>query len=579
VEEIMGITKNKILTDSSGNLYYIPSGSSPAAGTEILTNPISQYLVITCSNNTGNELIPTDNSGSHFYFHMPTGHSYQVWYSTTSSLDNTHAETTQSLFITSSHHGTLPISVKVTLDSQSVEYVAARTLEELEQLPPYIGSNIFSISQSNGYLFISSSLAGAAAAPTSSTALNFNHQILINGDGTIYKYITEGLPDISNSSVSFNIDEADTTSFLISGSSTTKLYFSGSGKIGINTTDPQSGFDVVSDEVQFQKPGSRKGLKINNEGNIESFNKDVASAATGSEFILKYSRGTAITQASLDALGIVDGIEDDATATSYFNALKSADQNTILEKLESLGFINSPEVGDTLGSIRFIAESGSLAGFNSRVAGEAALIKAVVNSIDATGVQADLIFSVAGKEGASEQKLLLDATNNHELTGSLDVTSNLTIGAGIFHGGDNDTSLNFTDNAINFKVGNEILMQIIEHTQDKVLIGDGGDVDFRVVTNGQSISGPNPSLFVEGSSGNVGIGINTPTSKLHVVGNIWASGSSGHITASANISASGTVTGLTGSFSYGVILKSPNGSNFRFTVDDSGHLSVTGSAV
>jgi hypothetical protein len=79
--------------------------------------------------------------------------------------------------------------------------------------------------------------------------------------------------------------------------------------------------------------------------------------------------------------------------------------------------------------------------------------------------------------------------------------------------------------------------------------------------------------------GNVGIGATSPTAKLHVSGNIWASGSSGHITASANISASGTVMGLTGSFSYGVILKSPNGSNFRFTVDDSGHLSITGSAL
>jgi hypothetical protein len=172
----------------------------------------------------------------------------------------------------------------------------------------------------------------------------------------------------------------------------------------------------------------------------------------------------------------------------------------------------------------------------------------------------------------------LDANNNHELTGSLNVTNNLTIGAGIFHKGDNDTSLNFTDNAINFKVGNEILMQIIEHTQDQVLIGDGGDVDFRVVTNGQSTSGTNPSLFVEGSSGNVGIGINTPTSKLHVVGDalitgkltaqefhtefisssiIYQSGSTqfgnsaddthtftGHITSSANISASGIITAL-----------------------------------
>jgi hypothetical protein len=404
---------------------------------------------------------------------------------------------------------------------------------------------------------------------------------LIMMSGSMYWVSGSDIPDFNTSSPHFksiiSLDTTDNSSLIIT-SHTASFYMSSSGQIGIGTTDPQSGFDVVADEVQFQKPGSRKGLKINNEGNIESFNKDIASAATGSEFILKYSRGTTITQASLDALGIVDGIEDDETAVDYINALRSEEQNILLEKLEFLGFINSPEVGDTLGSIRFIAESGSLAGFNSRVAGEAALIKAVVNSIDATGVQADLIFSVAGKEGASEQKLLLDANNNHELTGSLNVTNNLTIGAGIFHGGDNDTSLNFTDNAINFKVGNEILMQIIEHTQDKVLIGDGGDVDFRVVTDGQSISGTNPSLFVEGSSGNVGIGINTPTSKLHVVGDalitgkitaqefhtnfisssiIYQSGSTqfgnsaddthtftGHITSSGNISASGIITAL-----------------------------------
>lgn len=408
---------------------------------------------------------------------------------------------------------------------------------------------------------------------------------LIISSGSIY-IVSGSLPKISGSihaneltgsavKSNLSLDTTDNSSLIIT-SHTASFYMSSSGQIGIGTTDPQSGFDVVADEVQFQKPGSRKGLKINNEGNIESFNKDIASATTGSEFILKYSRGTTITQASLDTLGII--VANDAAATSYFNALRSKEQNVILEKLESLGFINSPEVGDTLGSIRFIAESGSIEGFNSRIAGEAALIKAVVNSIDAIGVQADLIFSVAGKEGASEQKLLLDANNNHELTGSLNVTNNLTIGAGIFHKGDNDTSLNFTDNAINFKVGNEILMQIIEHTQDQVLIGDGGDVDFRVVTNGQSTSGTNPSLFVEGSSGNVGIGINTPTSKLHVVGDalitgkltaqefhtefisssiIYQSGSTqfgnsaddthtftGHITSSANISASGIITAL-----------------------------------
>jgi hypothetical protein len=314
--------------------------------------------------------------------------------------------------------------------------------------------------------------------------------------------------------------------FEVSGSSgyTNSVYISQSGKIGFNTDDPQTGFDAVVEEAQFQQPGSRKGLKINNEGNIESFNKDIDSATTGSEFILRYSRGTTINAESMNALFGEGNFGDDGSAVDYFNSLRSEEQSSILEKLESLGFNTLPNVGDTIGSIRFIAESGSVAGFSDRITGEAASIRALVSDIDETGVKGDLIFSVASKEGASEQKLLLDANNNHELIGSLDITSNLTIGTGIFHKGDTDTSLNFTDDTITFKVGDEILMQIIEHTQDQVLIGDGGDVDFRVVSNGQGVSGPNPSLFVEGLSGNVGIGINTPTSKLHVVGDALITG-------------------------------------------------------
>jgi hypothetical protein len=46
-----------------------------------------------------------------------------------------------------------------------------------------------------------------------------------------------------------------------------------------------------------------------------------------------------------------------------------------------------------------------------------------------------------------------------------------------------------------------------------------------------------------GGNGNVGIGATSPTAKLHVSGSIWASGSSGHITASGDISASGYIYG------------------------------------
>ena len=53
----------------------------------------------------------------------------------------------------------------------------------------------------------------------------------------------------------------------------------------------------------------------------------------------------------------------------------------------------------------------------------------------------------------------------------------------------------------------------------------------------------------------------------------------GNITASGNISSSGNITGITGSFEGWLVLTSPNGTKYRFTTNDSGHLSLTGSAV
>ena len=51
------------------------------------------------------------------------------------------------------------------------------------------------------------------------------------------------------------------------------------------------------------------------------------------------------------------------------------------------------------------------------------------------------------------------------------------------------------------------------------------------------------------------------------------------ITSSGAISASGDITGVTGSFGGGLVLTSPNGTKYRFITNDSGHLSLTGSAV
>ena len=104
--------------------------------------------------------------------------------------------------------------------------------------------------------------------------------------------------------------------------------------------------------------------------------------------------------------------------------------------------------------------------------------------------------------------------------------------------GDGDTNTNIAfsgDDVMTFKVGNEAVLTLTQgdgSLGDIVSVGDGGDVNFRVRTNGE-----NNTIFVEGSSNNVGIGNSTPPKKLTVEGDISASGAlnvTGDITSSGN---------------------------------------------
>ncbi|MGD9129705.1 MAG: tail fiber domain-containing protein [Candidatus Woesebacteria bacterium] len=85
------------------------------------------------------------------------------------------------------------------------------------------------------------------------------------------------------------------------------------------------------------------------------------------------------------------------------------------------------------------------------------------------------------------------------------------------HSGDTDTYLNFTDDDLKMATGDEVLFTLHEDdTQDYVQIGDGGDVDTTVYADSNYTA-----IFVEGSSGNVGIGTTgTSTAKLQVAGAI-----------------------------------------------------------
>ena len=163
---------------------------------------------------------------------------------------------------------------------------------------------------------------------------------------------------------SVQLDPNDPTSFIISGSNdSSSIYVSSSGKMGFGTTDPLVAFDVRADEFQIQKTSKRQGIRVNEEGNIESFNSETDAAATGSEFILTYARGgkSKMTSQFLQTqLGVgSDEIAGAGGATAYFDTLDPRTQEKLLFLLEKeSGLIDVSTVGDTLGSIRWVAASG-----------------------------------------------------------------------------------------------------------------------------------------------------------------------------------------------------------------------------
>ncbi|MFA6198752.1 MAG: hypothetical protein WC734_06425, partial [Patescibacteria group bacterium] len=90
----------------------------------------------------------------------------------------------------------------------------------------------------------------------------------------------------------------------------------------------------------------------------------------------------------------------------------------------------------------------------------------------------------------------------------LDVAGDLGINQYIHHNDDTDTALSFDDNRFRGYIGGKYLLDLYKGTQDYVKLGDGTDVDINL----------NDDLFIEGSSGNVGIGTTSPLARLSIQG-------------------------------------------------------------
>ena len=162
--------------------------------------------------------------------------------------------------------------------------------------------------------------------------------------------------------------------------------------------------------------------------------------------------------------------------------------------------VNSGISTDVVGGIASVTQLN--------VTGISTLDTLSASSINATGIISATRFD-AGPGGVGIISSLL--VNSYYTTGLSTVAGTfLDIADYLRHQGDTNTHIRFVDDRILFTAGAEILIDAFEGTQDYVKLGDGGDVDINL----------NDDVFVDGLTGNVGVGTNLPTTNLDVFGGI-----------------------------------------------------------
>ena len=125
-------------------------------------------------------------------------------------------------------------------------------------------SNTFFI-QNGSLFFISGSFGPSQSISKSVLGAGEN-------SGSEETFITKTFQPAESSFAIAQLDPNDPTSFIITGSKVSSFYMSSSGRLGFGTDDPLVAFDVRADEFQIQKTSKRQGVRVNEEGNIESFN-------------------------------------------------------------------------------------------------------------------------------------------------------------------------------------------------------------------------------------------------------------------------------------------------------------------
>jgi len=432
-----------------GSIYIITSGSGEVPGTAITENAITASFTISFTGQyaTGSDLVNgTTSSFAEFWsVQDPTKHFYKIYYASSSTAnDGGGQEPTSSREAphgyNSFHHrsGSLPLvfrnkifstgsAIPVVIESNySGSQIALATYNALNDFPYNAGRYTVSLPTGGSTLKFYFRNAGASAsidarkgATTSSDSASilFPTTYYNSGSGLLNQRITVGVTNVASASFAMTplLNEQGRAGFQLTGSGAAGVVFTRQGQIGVGTTTPTKDIELAGDEIKLVRRTKDIGVQMNDEGNWESFANTADMSATGSELIMKYSRGN---------------VDNPDLATS----------------------------GDVMGSIRWLADTGSSADLDSRVGGEAAKITCISDSITAEGVQGRLEVHMPlrpQEPSIPVMKISTLAADVFQFTGSANFKNNLTAasmsgeGSGITGitpaAGGSDTHIQFND--------------------------------------------------------------------------------------------------------------------------------------